>query len=64
MYVKGIFPSERKLVRYNSRGVPMLTIRDLPGEYKDKDDKAQDVMMTKGKAPNMMHVVRQANILP
>lgn len=46
-FMKGIFSFERKLVLYNSKPVPLLAIKDLPTEDKNKDDKRKDVLNAK-----------------
>lgn len=42
--VIGLLSSERKIIPYNSRPVPILAIKDLPQKQKNNDDEAQDVM--------------------
>lgn len=37
---KGIFSSERMVVVYNSKQVPILALNDLAGKYKDEDNRA------------------------
>lgn len=63
--VKGIFPPEQKIVTYNSKLVPILTINVSPEELKDKDDRAQNEMKKKEEhVPCLVRVVKRPKILP
>lgn len=64
-FVKDIFPSERKIVPYISKPVPIIAIKDLSSEHEDKDDSAQGMLLTKEEhAPRLVSVVRQKKIPP
>lgn len=64
-FLKSIFPTERKLVTFNSELVPVLVINDLPDQYKGEDDRVKDVTMKKEKhPPRLVYVVRKTNIPP
>lgn len=43
-FVKGILPSKQKIVLYISKPVPLLAIKDMPEETRDKN-KAQAVLV-------------------
>lgn len=57
-FAKGIFPLQGKLVPCSSKPALILAINDPSEEHETKDDKAQDLMTTKGKCA--LHLVRVA----
>lgn len=60
-FVKGTFPPNRKIVPSNSKPVPILTIKHVPEEHKDK---AQEVTVMEEDAPRPLREERQTKIPP
>lgn len=61
--MKGIFLPKWKIVPYNSKPVPILAIKNLPGEHMNRDYKAQDLMTSKEEhVPRLGRLAMQTNI--
>lgn len=59
-FVKGIFPPARKIVSYNSKPVPILSIKDMPGEVKDREkSNSQDATVVEEDSSCMVREARQ-----
>lgn len=60
--MKGSFAHEEMRVLYSSKLVPILAIKDLLQEMKEKKA-AKEMMITEEDIPNLESVVRQTKIL-
>lgn len=58
IFVKGIVQPERKIILYNVKPVPILTITDIL----EKKNKAQDVTVIEEDVPRLVGVARQTKI--
>lgn len=62
-FLKGIFPHDRKIVLYNSKPVPILTINNRSEEQMKKEEVAKNLTMTKDEpAARLVRVARQPTI--